>query len=76
MTEVGRSPWVVYGLMKTENAFSTNLTPGMVLTTLIVFTLVYGLLMVADVYLLVKYAKAGPSAVTPVVPVADEAALS
>jgi cytochrome d ubiquinol oxidase subunit I len=50
---------VVYGLLKTEDAFSPNLTPGMVLTSLIGFTLVYGLLLVADVYLLARYAKAG-----------------
>jgi cytochrome d ubiquinol oxidase subunit I len=31
----------------------------MVLTSLIGFTLVYGLLLVADVYLLARYAKAG-----------------
>jgi cytochrome d ubiquinol oxidase subunit I len=61
-TEMGRQPWVVYGLMKTENAFSLSITPGMVITSLIVFTLVYGLLMYADVYLLVKFAKAGPQA--------------
>jgi cytochrome d ubiquinol oxidase subunit I len=58
---MGRQPWVVYGFMKTQDAFSPNLTPGMVLTTLIVFTLVYALLIVADVYLLQKFAKAGPS---------------
>jgi cytochrome bd ubiquinol oxidase subunit I len=62
LTELGRQPWVVYGLLKTADAFSPNLTPGMVLTSLIVFTLVYGALMVVDVYLLVKFAKAGPSA--------------
>lgn len=61
-TEMGRQPWVVFGLMKTENAFSLSITPGMVITSLIVFTLVYGLLMYADVYLLVKFAKAGPQA--------------
>ena len=60
-TEMGRQPWVVYGLMKTQDAFSNNLTPGMVLTTLIVFALVYALLIYADVHLLVKYAKAGPA---------------
>ena len=60
-TEMGRQPWVVFGLMKTEDAFSPNLTPGMVLASLILFTLVYALLIVADVYLLVKYAKAGPA---------------
>lgn len=60
-TEMGRQPWVVMGLMKTEDAFSPNLTPGMVLTTLIVFTLVYLVLIAADVYLLNKYARNGPA---------------
>jgi cytochrome d ubiquinol oxidase subunit I len=58
-TEMGRQPWVVFGLMKTEDAFSPNLTPGMVLTTLVAFALVYTLLILADVYLLVKYARGG-----------------
>ncbi len=62
LTEMGRQPWLVFGLMKTQDGFSPNLTPGMVLATLLVFTLVYALLMVADVYLLAKYAKAGPAA--------------
>jgi cytochrome d ubiquinol oxidase subunit I len=65
MTEMGRQPWIVFGLMKTEDAFSPNLTVGMVLTTLIGFTLIYGVLMAADVYLLKKFAKAGPLDVTP-----------
>jgi cytochrome d ubiquinol oxidase subunit I len=60
LTEMGRQPWIVYGLLKTDQAASP-LTTGQVLTTVIGFTLVYGLLMAADVYLLTKYAKAGPS---------------
>jgi len=60
LTELGRQPWVVFGLMRTEDAVSAVVQPGMVLTTLIIFTLLYGLLMAADIYLLVKYAKAGP----------------
>lgn len=59
LTEVGRQPWIVYGLMRTEVAYSPNLTTGMVLTTLIGFTAVYGLLMIADIYLLQKYARLG-----------------
>ncbi len=57
LTEVGRFPWIVFGLMKIDGATSPNVTPGMLLTTLIGFTLVYGVLMVADIYLLLKYAK-------------------
>jgi cytochrome bd ubiquinol oxidase subunit I len=60
MTEMGRQPWVVFGLMKTQDAVSPMNTAEMVLTSLILFALVYGILMVADIYLLIKYAKAGP----------------
>jgi cytochrome bd ubiquinol oxidase subunit I len=67
-TEMGRQPWVVFGVMKTADAFSTNLTTGMVLTTLIGFALIYGLLMAVTVFLMAKYALAGPAAETPLVP--------
>ena len=60
MTEVGRQPWVVFGLLKTKDAASPVVTPGLVLASLIGFTLTYAILMVADVYLLWKFAKAGP----------------
>lgn len=60
MTEIGRQPWVVYGLMKTANAVTPTLTPGMVLISLIGFAIIYGLLIIADGYLLLKFAKAGP----------------
>ena len=57
MTEMGRQPWIVFGLLKTSEAVSPTVGPVSVLISLIVFTLVYGALAVADVYLLVKYAK-------------------
>jgi cytochrome d ubiquinol oxidase subunit I len=60
LTEMGRQPWVVYTKMKTADAVSPNLTAGMVLTSLIGFTVIYGLLMVVDIFLLRKYAVAGP----------------
>lgn len=59
LTEMGRVPWVVFGLMKIEDAVSPNTSAGMVLTTLVGFTLVYGVLMAADIYLLSKYARSG-----------------
>jgi cytochrome d ubiquinol oxidase subunit I len=62
LTEVGRFPWVVYGLMKIEDAASPNVTAGMLLTSLIGYVLVYGLLIAATIYLMVKFAKAGPAA--------------
>jgi cytochrome bd ubiquinol oxidase subunit I len=64
LTEMGRQPWIVYGLLKTQNAVSPNVSAGMVLTSLIGFTLIYGILMVADIYLLAKYAKKGADSET------------
>jgi cytochrome d ubiquinol oxidase subunit I len=60
-TEIARQPWIVFGLQRTEEAVSLNVSSGMVLFSLIGFTVVYGALMVADVYLLVKYAKSAPN---------------
>jgi cytochrome bd ubiquinol oxidase subunit I len=60
MTEMGRQPWIVFGLQRVEDAVSPNLTAGMVAFSLIAFALTYGLLMTADVYLLAKYSKQGP----------------
>jgi cytochrome bd ubiquinol oxidase subunit I len=59
LTEMGRQPWVVFGLLKTQDAISPNVSAGMVLTSLIGFTLIYGVLMAADIYLLIKYAQKG-----------------
>lgn len=59
MTEIGRVPWVVFGLMKIENAISPTVTIGMLVTSLLGFTLVYGVLMAADIFLLSKFARAG-----------------
>ena len=60
MTELGRQPWIVFGLMKTDQGVSTVVTGGAVLASLVLFTAVYGGLMVADIYLLRKYAKSDP----------------
>lgn len=57
LTEVGRQPWIVQGLMTIDKAVSPNVTVEMLLISLIGFTLVYGLLMVADIYLLQKFAR-------------------
>lgn len=61
LTEIGRAPWVVYGLLKIEAGISPTVPGSLVITSLILFTLIYAALMAADVYLLMKYAKAGPS---------------
>jgi len=58
LTELGRQPWIVFGLQKTADAVSPNVAGGAVLISLLGFTLVYGALMAVDVYLLVKFARA------------------
>ena len=57
LTELGRQPWIVYGLQKTEDAVSPNVPASTVLFSLIGFAVVYGALIVVDVYLLVKFAR-------------------
>jgi len=61
LTEVGRFPWVVYGVVDLQAGVSKAVTGGMLLTSLIGFILVYGLLISATVYLMLKFAKAGPA---------------
>ena len=56
VAEIGRQPWIVYGLLRTQDAISRNLTAGDVLGSLIVFILIYGVMAVVDVFLLKKYA--------------------
>lgn len=58
--EVGRQPWIVYNLLLTKDAFSEVLTAGEVLTSLLMFTVVYLLLGILFVYLFVKKVKHGP----------------
>ncbi len=62
MTEVGRQPWVVFGLQKTTDGVSPTVSAGMVLTSLIGFTVVYGLIAAALVYLFVHFVKKGVEA--------------
>jgi cytochrome d ubiquinol oxidase subunit I len=59
VAEVGRQPWIVYGLMRTEDAASP-VAASQVATTLIGFVVVYGLLGLAAFYLIFKYARRGP----------------
>ncbi len=59
VTEVGRQPWIVYGLMKTSDAVSP-IAVSQVGTTLVAFILVYGLLGAVAFYLISKHARRGP----------------
>jgi len=60
VAEVGRQPWIVYNVLKTSDAVSKAISPAEVWTSLMGFTLIYGLLAVVDIYLLTETAKKGP----------------
>lgn len=61
--EVGRQPWIVYGLLRTSEGLSKTVKAEMVLTSLIMFTLIYALLFVLFIYLLDNKIKLGPDAI-------------
>ena len=59
-TEMGRQPWIVFGVMTTESAVSPGVPGWAVLVSLVVFTIVYGALAVVEFKLIVKAAQDGP----------------
>jgi cytochrome d ubiquinol oxidase subunit I len=67
LTELGRQPWIVYGLMLTSAGVSVAVSTAEASISLLAYTLVYAALIVVNVYLLAKYARAdtaepGPTA--------------
>ncbi|MHB8679905.1 MAG: cytochrome ubiquinol oxidase subunit I [Rudaea sp.] len=60
VTEVGRQPWVVYGVLRTADAVSPNITAGSVLASLITYIVTYVLLFGFAAWYLVKMLRAGP----------------
>ena len=65
-TEMGRQPWVVFGLLPTSAGVSPGTTAGEVLTTLVGFTALYAVLAVVEARLLLTYIRKGlPDAAPP-----------
>ncbi|GAB4048207.1 cytochrome ubiquinol oxidase subunit I [Spirosoma litoris] len=62
--EVGRQPWVVYGLLRTSDALSQAVKAEHVLASLIMFTFIYVMLFVLFLYLLNKKIQHGPDVVS------------
>jgi len=71
--EVGRQPWIVYELMRTDEAFSTVVPAGQILTSIILFSVVYALLFCLWIFLLRRKLRAGPEPQTPSEPTGQEA---
>ncbi len=62
LTEVGRQPWIVQGLLRTSSASSPAVSTTWVAISLAVFVTLYAILLVADVWLMRRYAGREPGA--------------
>lgn len=60
-TEMGRQPWIVFSLMKTQDGVSPGTTGLEVLISLIAFTVIYGTLAVVEFKLIKRAAQKGPA---------------
>jgi cytochrome d ubiquinol oxidase subunit I len=59
--EVGRQPWVVYGVLRTKDAITPSLVAGDVLFSLMAYIVVYGLFVSFGLYYIYKLLRAGPT---------------
>ncbi len=71
--EVGRQPWIVYGLLRTTEGFSEMVTANQVLGSIIMFGLIYAMLFAVWVVVLNGKIKHGPEPVREEVPSITEA---
>ncbi|MBI1290708.1 cytochrome ubiquinol oxidase subunit I [bacterium] len=58
--EVGRQPWVVYGLLRTKDGISKAVGAEAIFISVVGFTLIYALLFAMFIYLLDRKIKHGP----------------
>ena len=58
-TEVGRQPWVVYGLMRTRDAVTPSLTTGDVAASLFVYVVAYTVIFGSGIYFMRRLVRAG-----------------
>ncbi len=61
--EVGRQPWIVYGLLKTKDAASVSVSSTEILISILMFGVIYLLLFLVWIYVLDSKIKAGPESV-------------
>jgi cytochrome d ubiquinol oxidase subunit I len=68
LTEVGRQPWIVQGLLQTSEAHSPSVGSTTVAVSLGVFVLLYIVLGIADVILMRRFARVDPPEVREEIP--------
>jgi cytochrome bd ubiquinol oxidase subunit I len=64
VAEIGRQPWVIYGLLRTADAHSPAVTAPQVLTSLSLYVIVYSVIFVSGAYYIVAILRRGPEQVT------------
>jgi cytochrome bd ubiquinol oxidase subunit I len=74
LTEMGRQPWIVQGLLKTSDATSPNVSTATIATSIAVFALLYLVLGVVDLVLMRRYARLDPPPLREEAPAAVAAA--
>jgi cytochrome bd-type quinol oxidase subunit 1 len=57
LTESGRQPWIVQGIMLTKNGISTPLSTTWIAISLVVFVLLYAVIATVDLMLMLKYSR-------------------
>src|SRR5215470_15488551 len=57
LTESGRQPWIVQGIMLTKNGVSPTVSTGYIVTSLVIFVLLYGTLGTVDLLLMLRYSR-------------------
>jgi cytochrome d ubiquinol oxidase subunit I len=57
LTESGRQPWIVQGIMLTKNGISSSVSSTSIVISLVVFVLLYGALATVDLLLMLKYSR-------------------
>lgn len=63
VAEYGRQPWTIYEVLPTDLSVS-SLSAGSVLGSLIGFIVLYAVLLVVELWLMVRFAKLGPSSLS------------
>jgi cytochrome d ubiquinol oxidase subunit I len=73
--EIGRQPWLVYGLVRTAEGYSKYVSAGNSLFTLLGFMGMYGLLSILWIVLVYRIIESGPESVAPPLAAGPESAV-
>ena len=57
LTESGRQPWIIQGIMLTKNGISPSVSTTSLVTSLTIFVLLYGTLATVDLMLMLRYSR-------------------